>query len=306
MSRRDGQLAQANVRGVDVAHWDPLRRTGRWGAPARVSRPVRNVGDLMGPVVVRALAREFDLPRASERRRLLTVGSILHLARDGDVVWGSGLNPKAGGEPVAADLDLRAVRGPRTAALLAGRHGSAVPGAYGDPALLLGALFPHLVRTDRDRTHAVTVVPNLNDLAGISPAARRGVLNPRRRARHVLRAIAASRFVVGSSLHGVVLAEAFGVPARAVRGASENTLKYEDYYLATGRDPDVELADNIADAIRRGPAPAPDWDPRPLLSAFPRDLWQGDAPGASPPDRVAVAIATLGRRFDAISRLHDP
>jgi pyruvyltransferase len=301
--RRDGQLAQANVRGVDVAHWDPLRRTGRWGAPALVSRPVRNVGDLMGPVVVRALAREFDLPRAPGRPGLLTVGSILHLARDGDVVWGSGLNPKPGGEPVATRLDLRAVRGPRTAALLAGHPGSAVSAASGDPALLLGALFPHLVRTDRERTHPLTVVPNLNELAGISPAARRGVLNPRGHPRHVLRTIASSRFVVGSSLHGVILAEALGVPARAVRGRSESTLKYEDYYLATNRDPEVELADDVADALNRGPATPPDWDPRPLLSAFPRDLWEDGAPDAPVPDRVAAAIATLGRRFDAISRL---
>jgi pyruvyltransferase len=302
MSRRDGQLAQASVRGVDVAYWDPRRRTARWGAPARVSRPVRNAGDLMGPVVVRALARAFDLPRAPVHRRLLTVGSVLHLARDGDVVWGSGLNPKPGGEPVAARLDLRAVRGPRTAALLSGRLGSAVAEAYGDPALLLGALFPHLVRTGRERTRALTVVPNLNELAGIARAARREVLNPRARVRHVLRTIAASRFVVGSSLHGVILAEALGVPARAVRGDAESALKYEDYYLATGRDPDAELAADVADALRRGPAPAPDWDPRPLLAAFPRDLWEGGAPDA-PRTGVASTIATLGRRFDAISRL---
>lgn len=303
MTRRDGQLALANVRGVDVAHWDPLRRTDRWGAPVRVSRPTRNLGDLMGPVLVRALARELDLPRAAGRRRLLTVGSVLHLARDGDVVWGSGLNPKPGGEAVAARLDLRAVRGPRTAALLAGRHGSAVPEVFGDPALLLGALFPHLVRTDRERTNEVTVVPNLNELADVARMGRRAVLTPRGRPRRALHTIGASRFVVGSSLHGVILAEALGVPARAVRGHAESTIKYEDYYLATGRDPDAELADDIADALRRGPAPAPDWDPRPLLTAFPRDLWDGGAPAAPLPHGVLTTIAILGRRFDAISRL---
>jgi pyruvyltransferase len=174
--------------------------------------------------------------------------------------------------------------------------------AYGDPALLLGALFPHLVRTGRERTRALTVVPNLNELAGIPRASRHEVLNPRARVRHVLRTIAASRFVVGSSLHGVILAEALGVPARAMRGDAESALKYEDYYLATGRDPDAELAADVADALRRGPAPAPDWDPRPLLSAFPRDLWEGGVPDA-PPAGLASTIATLGRRFDAISRL---
>jgi pyruvyltransferase len=295
VTRRDGQLALADVRGVDVAHWDPLRRTGRWGEPVRVSRPVRNVGDLMGPVVTAALVRAFGLGRAPVRARLLTVGSVLHLAHDGDVVWGSGLNPKTGGDPVAARLDIRAMRGPRTAELLAGRLGSAVPGASGDPALLIGCLFPHLVRPAGERDREVTIVPNLNELT----LADRAVLNPRDPMRRVLRTLARSRLVVGTSLHGVILAEALGVPARAVRAGGESVLKYEDYYLATGRDPDAELADSVPDAIRRGAAPAPDWDPRPLLSAFPRDLWGAgvDAPGVIP---------LLARRFGAIASGADP
>ncbi len=188
-------------------------------------------------------------------------------------------------------LDVRAVRGPRT--------GAGYPGAVigGDPALLLGGLFPGLI-VPPDRRSGVAVVPNLNELAGIRD--RTGVVNPRDPLRRVLSRIAGSRLVVGSSLHGIVVAEALGVPARAVRSTEEPGFKYEDYFLATGRDPAEVVAGTVEEAVERGGAPAPDWDPRPLLGAFPVDLWIGGSPSGEL-DRLAEQT----REWTWRSR-HDP
>lgn len=278
MTRRDGQLELVDVAGVDVARWNPRRRATRWGRPSPFPRPVANFGDLLGPLIVSGLVRQLGLLDAPVRRRLLAVGSVLHFARPGDVAWGTGLNAKAG-EP-ADGVDVRAVRGPRSASLLPGSL------AAGDPALLLGGLFPELV-VPPERRSGITVVPNLNELRGLG--SRRGVLNPRLPLRRVLRRIAGSELVVGSSLHGIVVAEALGVPARAVRSSAEPALKYEDHYLATGRDPDEVIAGSVAEAVELRGAPPPVWRPGPLLEAFPVDLWGGEADASA---RAAIEWRT--------------
>ena len=291
MMRRSGQLALTPVHGVEVAHWDPLRRTGLWGSPTITSRPLQNFGDLLGPVIVRALVRQLRLGAAADHGvlpRLLAIGSILHLAEPSDVIWGAGVNLKTGTELAALPtLDLRAVRGPRTRDLLAIRFRQAVPAVFGDPALLLGALYPRLLVREGKRA-GVAIVPNLNELAALT--SREHIVNPRWSLRRVLRRLAASELVVGSSLHGIIVAESLGVPARAVRTSAEGAFKYEDYYLATGRDPDAVLADTVDEALERGGAEPPQWDPRPLLDAFPADLWTGKV---SPPRREAIAARTV-------------
>jgi pyruvyltransferase len=276
VTRRDGQLELVDVAGVDVAAWNPVRSSNRWGRHVLRARPVRNFGDLLGPVIVRELVAQLGLGAADERRRLLAVGSVLHFGRPGDVVWGAGRNAKAGAPP--GGLDVRAVRGPRTGA----DHPGAVVG--GDPALLLGGVRPDLI-VDPAHRSGVTIVPNLNELAAVTD--RRGILSPRAPLPRVLRTIARSTLVVGSSLHGVIVAEALGVPARAVRAVEEPAFKYEDYYLATGRDPDEVVAGSVEEALERGGAPGPRWDPHPLLTAFPTDLWAGQA-DAGAVERIAA------------------
>lgn len=285
MTRRDGQLALHTIRGVEVGYWDPLRRTSRWGAAARLSWPLRNFGDLLGPLVVRELVRVLDLPQrisdaGDTAPRLLAIGSIAHFGRPGDVLWGTGMNPKTPSAAPALGLDARAVRGPVTRGLLAD-SGIPAPAVFGDPALLLPAVLPRLVPTGG---RALTVVPNLNELDRWPRTPQ--LLNPRAPLGRVLRTIADSRLVVGSSLHGIIVAEALGMPARAIRSLGEGLAKYADYLSATGRDADVEIAETLDEAIARGGAPAPEWDPLPLLEAFPVDLW-----GGSPGNPVTTSLA---------------
>ena len=262
-----------------MVHWDPARPVlhGRLGRALPVTRRTNNFGDLLGPVVVgaeverRALGewqgRRGVLPPA---RRLIAVGSILHFARDGDAVWGSGVNGKI--SPARHDfttLDVRAVRGPRTRDFLLGR-GVDVPPVYGDPALLLPLLDRRLRRWRSETRHEVTIVPNLNEAA--QWRGRAGVLDPCSGLTACLRRIAQSAFVMGSSLHAVIVAESLGIPARAIASGAEDRWKYDDYYEGTGRS-GVQLASSQAEALRLGGAPALQWSPDALIAAFPGDLW---------------------------------
>lgn len=260
---------------VEVFHWNPRRRLleGRLARFTPRVRLLNNFGDLLGPLIVgRILERAgIDARTAPRATRLFTVGSVLHFAQSGDVVWGSGVNGKiAEGEHRFESLDVRAVRGPLTRAFLMAR-GIQVPEVFGDPALLIPQLFPRLVEAASEKIHEITVVPNLNDMGhfGNGP----DVLNPRTPVNKCLLRIAKSRFVVGTSLHGIVVAEAFGIPARLIRSSTENPFKYADYYAGTGRS-EYAAASSVADARARGGEAPLVWSASTLLSAFPFDLWE--------------------------------
>lgn len=262
-------------RGVKLVHWNPPAQSS--SQPYRRlpwAKKMNNFGDLLGPRIVRQLASVAAVSRAPQSRRLLSVGSVIRLARDGDVVWGSGANGKSLDRPLPfSEVDVRAVRGPLTRAYLLDR-GIDVPEVFGDPALLLGRMWPRELFRGGPRSSKITIVPNLHDLSQFSPDDDR-VVDPRWSLKEVLRRIAGSDYVVGSSLHAIVVADAWGVPARLIRSRTEPEFKYLDYFLGSGRSEAPLIANDLDDAMRLGPAEAPRWDSGPLLAAFPLDVWNG-------------------------------
>lgn len=257
----------------EVIHWNPRKRLASSGVLWRVPWLGRenNFGDLLGPWIVDRIRAKLGLGRSSSgRHRLLTVGSIVNIAgREGDVVWGSGIHgnhlPLSKALPT---FDVRAVRGPRTAGVLR-ESGNLVPDVFGDPALLIPHLWTDAELGIQRRSEGTVVVPNYYDLAG----APTNSLNPRGDLLERVRLIASAERVHASSLHGIVIAEAYGVPAVLVASTSERPFKYEDYYGGTGRGlPPIANGWRSAADTRPGD-PIEQWDHRPLLDAFPVDLW---------------------------------
>jgi pyruvyltransferase len=261
---------------VEIFKWNPrksrlpLSVTER--LPFEIGWRVNNFGDLLGPLIVaRMLAMHGVDPRSAPKvRRLVTVGSVLHFAHDRDVIWGTGVNGKIPDVKYTfRDLDVRAVRGPLTQAFLANR-GIKVPSIFGDPALLLPHVMPELRKLSLVKQHSLTIVPNFNDFATHEPHA--ALLDPRSPVDVCLQRIAQSEFIVGSSLHAIVVADSLGIPARLISSPVENQLKYRDYYLGTGRV-DAQAASSVDEAVHMGGERQPDFDAARLLEAFPLDLW---------------------------------
>lgn len=253
-----------------VFWWSPPKRHfGLWRR--------ENAGDYLSPVIVERLL-QWSGSRIGEKRpdtrRLLAVGSIMHFARDGDVIWGSGVNGKVpGAKHQFTDLDVRAVRGPLTREFLLQR-GIACPQVYGDPVLLLPTLFPELARRCTG-TRAYAIVPHLHDVTGLKAAGidTRQVILPTARWERFVNGILQSRFVLSGSLHGLIVAEAFGIPARLLRLSEREPLfKYQDYYLGTGRHA-YSPTRSVAEGLAQGGEPLPVFDAQALLDAFPMDLW---------------------------------
>ena len=233
-----------------------------------------NFGDELARIVVLAmLGRKglTPLDQTSTPHTMLAIGSILHFAPDGATVWGSGANVHEGREREYkfSDLDVRAVRGPHTAEFLR-KKGLHVPDVYGDPALLLRELFPN--RFIKTGEYPVGIVPNFADIEHAKDSGHH-FISPLRGWNICIEDILKCEFVIASSLHGLIIAESWGIPARYVRLTdNEGLFKYRDYYSGTGR-PNFQYARSIPEALKMGGEAPPIFDSRALMNAFPYDLW---------------------------------
>jgi len=237
-----------------------------------------NFGDELSCVIVTLmLARKARtlIDQAKAAKQLLAVGSVLHSAKDDAVVWGSGLHGNVPEENHRyRRLDVRSVRGPITRQFLAAR-GISAPAIYGDPALLVKELAAD--RFTLTGEHRIGVVPNMFDLPVVRQAPDRftglSIIDPMRSWDIVVREILSCELILASSLHGLVIADAFGIPARYLRLSDhEPILKYEDYFRGTGRR--LAPADSIEHAIEMGGHEPCQFDSATLMGAFPYDLWE--------------------------------
>ncbi len=188
-----------------------------------------NFGDALTPWLLR---QRGILPvlRSPHRARMIGVGSILeHLPTDFDgVVWGTGLiEDSARPLPRARVL---AVRG----ALTRDRIGAAETVVLGDPGLLAADVVPR-----HEVEHELGFVPHIShfDSPEVRSLVQRHdprvhVIDVRRGPSHVVREISRCHHVLSTSLHGLVVADSYGIPAAWARLAPDligSTYKFQDH-----------------------------------------------------------------------------
>lgn len=245
-----------------------LRRRGK-------SVFAQNFGDALSPLVV-SLVSGRRVTYTVGPGKLVAIGSVFFGLRDRDTVWGAGIRRR---EDVAHALHAKnaryaAVRGPRTWQAL--RHaGIDCPRVFGDPASVL----PLYVANDVVVTCDIGVVPHWTEFA----AARRELTGSGARVIDVIgdvsavaRQILSCRLIFSSSLHGLIFAEAYGIPALFVtcgRVHEDDFTKVADYFESTDRDPIVRRltqwtdVSSLTSELTR--VPTPRFQPHALLRAFP-------------------------------------
>ena len=85
-----------------------------------------------------------------------------------------------------------------------------------------------------------------------------------------------SKLIISSTLHGIILAEAYGVPAIMLNKIEKNDrFKYDDYYHSTGRY-NYPVCSTIEEALQMPVPEVPDLSQlqQNLLESFPTDLWK--------------------------------
>ena len=220
----------------------------------------RNFGDYLSPLIVEAVSGRSVEYAPLKEAEMMAIGTILaneHKAKRYGFkrrihVWGSGCGQPE--ERFSARHFYHAVRGKETFQRVLGQP--AIP-ALGDPGLLAEMLVKPPMKqhkigfvahyVDRDRPEAVAF------------AAMEGVhaINVFEEPREVLRQIAACEFIVSSSLHGLVVADAYGVPNLRVRLSHGliDELKFDDYYSAFNLSAPKPLTPDKLESL----AAAPEW-----------------------------------------------
>ena len=252
---------------------------------------ITNFGDEIGPMIVRKLSKRYGLdvevvPTEKQGAvKLLAVGSVLHEARGDDVIWGAGVNSKSRlAFGPNSNLHFNAVRGPLTRTIVMDQ-GISCPEIYGDPGLLFPALFDNEIRQRRGELEAdcatlgmampeTIFIPNINDdrflpeYVGTNGFPQIMIVRPHWDPITVAAYISASSRVLASSLHGLVFADVYGRSTSRIISQYEPEFKYTDYYMGTGRCPPMAYP-TIGTALEGEKVAPLDWDPTPLLEAFP-------------------------------------
>ena len=100
--------------------------------------------------------------RPCSGRRLMALGSVMHMAHEGDVIFGTGIRSVADSAKNARRVTLTAVRGPVTRRELL-KMGAAPPSVYGDPALLAPFIVWPTLRPNASASSPVCVLPHALD-----------------------------------------------------------------------------------------------------------------------------------------------
>ncbi|MEH6741773.1 MAG: polysaccharide pyruvyl transferase family protein [Sulfitobacter sp.] len=201
-----------------------------------------NFGDAINPLIVGHVAGrpvEHISPRHAD---MFAIGSMLQVVKrtqkeprkDSEklCVWGTGLLNPIFGHDFLDNVELALVRGPITAALLKREMKR-----FGDPGLLINEVLP-FEGTRQDR---IGIVPHLSLMedpevlafAASDPAYL--LIDPRGDAAEVCLQIASCAHVFASSLHGLIMADAYGVPNTWIEPKGQSWLKYLDYAASIGR-----------------------------------------------------------------------
>lgn len=232
----------------------------------------KNIGDNISPILVEYAAKTHNIDinqDVKQTKHLFAVGSIITAGAQDCTVWGSGLlNTKILGRLYKRKLDIRSVRGPLSRIVLMDQ-GYYVPEVYGDPAILMPLIYDAVI----EKTYPISVITHTNEKVDL-PDAKIHIINVKTSDyKTFVEEIKASEVVISSSLHGIIFAESYGVPAIMLR-PQVDLFKYYDYYYSTNRY-SFPIAETVAEALDMRPAELPDFTymREGLLRAFPKDLW---------------------------------
>lgn len=239
-----------------------------------------NLGDSLGEVIIIFMLDKAGIDidaEVSKTKHFNCVGTNIQGSYQDATIWGSGILPTktyAFWQKICGrKLDVRAVRGPLTRKVLL-EQGQKCPEVYGDPAILMPLIYSPVL----EKKHKKLIIPQFvyeKEFRKNHPNDYMLSMNTNNY-RHVIDEIVSSEIVYTSSLHGIILAEAYGVPAVFFHGLEDYwDFKYYDYYQSTGRM-NVKIAETYEEALAMEPQPLPNLEGlvKGLLDSFPYDLWE--------------------------------
>jgi hypothetical protein len=203
-----------------------------------------NFGDILTPFILTHYGHNVKHVHWNniDQADVICVGSIARIAVKGTKVLGSGIMTAK--EKLCADAHWVWVRGPLTRNRVLSCGGTC-PDIYGDPAMLLPRIYPRSSKVN----YKIGIVPHhvdyelvkdqypdipVIDLLGNNPA-------------EIIDKITQCQYVISSSLHGIIAAHAYGIPAAWGKFSNKivgDNSKFYDHYQAMGLEARLSSAEN--------------------------------------------------------------
>lgn len=195
-----------------------------------------NLGDIINPYLVEKIS---GIPPkfATKGPRIFACGSLLPHVKTQDItVWGAG-SPRRSAE-VHPKATFLAVRGPISREVVL-QSGGTCPEIYGDPALLLPRFYrPKLECPPKGcglilhHYHSVEGLPPMDASVELISILRLGD----KQIEEFVNQLASKELILSTSLHGIIIAHAYGVPAVwcSLKGQASDIpgdeMKFHDYF----------------------------------------------------------------------------
>ena len=204
--------------------------------------PAPNFGDALSHLIVEHVSGRAVENARPKQAELFALGSLMHVIAkhwtdrkrgDGPILWGTGLLNPFYRKDFLENVQVRLLRGPISAAFLRLKMTE-----FGDPGLLADdAVGPVSERHDRIAVlphHSQMEDPRFVDMVEADPALH--LIDVRLDPVTVCREIASSAHLFSASLHGLIVADAYGVGNTWMDPEAQGRLKYHDYAASIGRD----------------------------------------------------------------------
>lgn len=199
---------------------------------------LENYGDLLSLYLARKIAKQKIIPIEHPNKGLqkyffknyLSIGSIISTATKKSVVWGSGIIKTNDNIDKAEFL---AVRGPRTRKRIL-ELGYNCPETYGDPAILL----PNFYSPTVNKKYKIGIIPHYVDYKEVDAVFKsnkdvRVIDLMTNSIENTTQDILECERIISSSLHGVIIAQTYRIPALWVKFSDKlfgDNVKFYDYY----------------------------------------------------------------------------
>lgn len=229
---------------------------------------VSNFGDMITPYLVEKISGARPIatsPGYLEEPTLFAAGSILQFANEQSVIWGTGFIEEP---PRAIKVKaIHAVRGPLTRTCLL-KFDIPCPAVYGD----LGVLLPRYYNPTITKKYAVGIVPHYvdKDCELLKEDPDWHIIDVQAPVEDVVDAMLSCECILSSSLHGLIVASAYGIPTCWIKLSDKiygRDFKFRDYYASLERE--VFPAHNIQQGIANAEV-FENTSADALLAAYPR------------------------------------
>ena len=192
-----------------------------------------NFGDAITPIILDYFNVDYEYV-SDDTFNMLCIGSHISLAKNNTIVLGSGIKQIT--DYINPYAKYYFVRGPITKGLIE-QKGKNCPEIYGDAAVLLP-----LIRNSSIKKHEYGIVPHWTQYENTKTLyPNENVINPVTDCvNNVIDKITECRYILSSSLHGIIVANAFDIPTAWVdlgKIERDDDSKFKDYFYSIGIKP---------------------------------------------------------------------